>query len=203
MRIAIVGAGISGLSTAFYLQRAWLGRKSYTTVTGKGDSGVHPLMPRRLAWPVFAIDGLWGTFTVIVYGMIVYGSFVELWGVNNSLTFKHYVTAFSVAVNENGIHWRGAAWDSFWTTIYIAAVAAPLTAAYAAEMGMVITDMIIVGRLGSDELAAVGLTGDLFWILLLMGMGVIAMVGVVAAQCHGAGDRAGVEAVQTDLEMAM
>jgi MATE family multidrug resistance protein len=74
----------------------------------------------------------------------------------------------------------------------IVAIAAPLTAAYAAEMGMVITDMIIVGRLGSDELAAVGLTGDLFWILLLMGMGVIAMVGVIAAQCHGADDHAGV-----------
>ena len=64
----------------------------------------------------------------------------------------------------------------------IIALAAPLTAAYAAEMGMVITDMIIVGRLGSDELAAVGLTGDLFWILLLMGMGVIAMVGLGVPQ---------------------
>ena len=76
----------------------------------------------------------------------------------------------------------------------IVAIAAPLTAAYAAEMGMVITDMIIVGRLGSRELAAVGLTGDLFWILLLMGMGVIAMVGVIAAQCYGADDRDGVVA---------
>ena len=34
-------------------------------------------------------------------------------------------------------------------------------AAYIAEMGMMITDMIIVGRLGSNELAAVGLTADL------------------------------------------
>ena len=50
-------------------------------------------------------------------------------------------------------------------------LALPLTAAYLAEMGMVITDMIIVGRLGSNELAAVGLAGDLFWISLLIGMG--------------------------------
>ncbi len=115
--------------SAFYAQRAWLGKKSYTTVTGKGDAGVHPLMPRGLAIPVFTIAALWGAFTIIVYGMIVYGSFVELWGVRNTLTLKHYITAFSLKFGENGLLWTGAAWDSFWTTIKIAAAAAPLTAA--------------------------------------------------------------------------
>jgi len=132
--------------SAFYLQRAWLGRKSYTTVTGKGDAGVHPLMPKRLAVPVFLVAGAWGAFTIVVYGMIVYGSFVELWGVNDSLTFKHYVTAFAVAVNENGIHWRGAAWDSFWTTIYIAAVAAPLTAAVGLVTAYLLTRQSFAGK---------------------------------------------------------
>lgn len=71
----------------------------------------------------------------------------------------------------------------------ILTIAIPLTAAYIAEMAMVITDMVIVGRLGSGELAAVGLAGDLFWIFLLIGMGVISVVGVFAAQSHGAGNR--------------
>lgn len=57
---------------------------------------------------------------------------------------------------------------------------------------MVITDMIIVGRLGSNELAAVGLAGDWFWVLLLIGMGVISIVGVIAAQNYGSGNRQGV-----------
>ena len=39
--------------SAFYAQRMWLGKKSYTTVSGKGDAGVHPLMPNGLAIPVF------------------------------------------------------------------------------------------------------------------------------------------------------
>ncbi|MEM6302776.1 MAG: MATE family efflux transporter [Pseudomonadota bacterium] len=73
-------------------------------------------------------------------------------------------------------------------------IALPLTTAYVAEMGMVITDMIIVGRLGSAELAAVGLAGDLFYVILLSGMGIISIVGVLAAQCLGAGDRDGVVA---------
>ena len=65
-------------------------------------------------------------------------------------------------------------------------------AAYVAEMGMVITDMIIVGRLGSNELAAVGLAGDWFYVLLLIGMGLISIVGVLAAQNLGAENRVGV-----------
>lgn len=74
----------------------------------------------------------------------------------------------------------------------ILAISLPLVTAYLAEMGMMITDMIIVGRLGADELAAVGLTADWFYVLLLIGMGVIAIVGVVAAQNLGAGNRRGV-----------
>ena len=132
--------------SAFYFQRVWLGKKSYTTVTGKGDAGVHPLMPRRLAVPVIAIAGFWCLFTFVVYGMIVYGSLVELWGVNNTLTFKHYATAFSIGFNEHGVHWSGSAWDSFWTTIYIAAVAAPLTGAVGLVTAYLLTRQTFAGK---------------------------------------------------------
>ncbi len=113
---------------AFYAQRFWLGKKSYTTVSGKGDSGVHPHLPNALSVPVLALALIWAAFTGLVYLMILYGSVVELWGVNNTLTFKHYVTAFSFRLEEGGIRWSGAAWDSFWTTLKIAGIAAPLTA---------------------------------------------------------------------------
>ena len=129
-RAAVLAIVLLGFTlTAFFAQRKWLGKKSYTTVSGKGDSGVHPLMPRGLAIPVLIIAAIWSTFTLTIYGMIIYGSMVKLWGVDNTLTFKHYVTAFSVRVTEKGWQWTGSAWDSFWTTIQIATIAAPLTAA--------------------------------------------------------------------------
>jgi len=131
---------------AFYLQRFWLGKKSYTTVTGKGDSGVHPEMPRGLAIPVFAIVALWSTFTVVVYGMILYGSVVQLWGVDDTLTFKHYLTAFSVSWGENGLRWTGSAWDSFWTTMLIATLAAPLTAAVGLITAYLLTRQDFAGK---------------------------------------------------------
>src|SRR6056297_3992965 len=68
-------------------------------------------------------------------------------------------------------------------------ISGPLIAAYLVEMAMLIIDMIIVGRLGSTELAAVGLAGDWFYVLLLIGMGTVSMVAVLVAQARGRGDR--------------
>ncbi|WP_300034006.1 iron ABC transporter permease [uncultured Roseobacter sp.] len=131
---------------AFYAQRFWLGKKSYTTVSGKGDSGVHPHMPRALSLPVLALALIWAGFTMVVYAMIFYGSVVELWGVNNTLTFKHYVTAFSFRFEDSGIRWSGAAWDSFWTTLKIAAIAAPLTAIVGLITAYLLTRQTFAGK---------------------------------------------------------
>ena len=131
---------------AFYAQRFWLGKKSYTTVSGKGDSGMHPYMPRALSIPVLALAMIWAAFTMVVYAMIFYGSVVELWGVNNSLTFKHYITAFSFRFEESGIRWSGAAWDSFWTTLKIAGIAAPLTAIVGLITAYLLTRQTFAGK---------------------------------------------------------
>ena len=146
-RAAILAMVLLGFTLgAFYLQRFWLGRKSYTTVTGKGDAGVHPPMPRGLAIPIYAVVALWSAFTVIVYGMILYGSVVQLWGVDDTLTFKHYLTAFRIDWTEDGLRWTGSAWDSFWTTMTIATLAAPLTAAIGLITAYLLTRQTFAGK---------------------------------------------------------
>ena len=114
---------------AFYAQRFWLGKKSYTTVSGKGDAGVHPHLPTTFRNVVLGIAAFWTLFTLLIYTTIFYGSFVKLWGVDFSLTLNHYKQAFSVGWNDFGLHWSGSAWSSFWTTMQIAVISAPLTAA--------------------------------------------------------------------------
>jgi hypothetical protein len=32
----------------------------------------------------------WGLFTLVIYGMIMIGGFVQSWGLNNALTLDHY-----------------------------------------------------------------------------------------------------------------
>ncbi|WP_050524506.1 ABC transporter permease [Pseudorhodobacter wandonensis] len=146
-RAAILAMVLLGFTLgAFYLQRFWLGKKSYTTVTGKGDAGVHPEMPLGLALPIYAVAAVWALFTIMVYLYIVYGSFVQLWGVDDTLTFKHYLTAFAVSWGDNGVRWTGSAWDSFFTTIMIATIAAPFTAAVGLITAYLLTRQNFAGK---------------------------------------------------------
>ena len=46
-------------------------------------------------------------------------------------------------------------------------IAVPLIAGYLAEIGMWFTDAVIVGHLGGTELGAVGLSGLVFWEVIL------------------------------------
>ncbi|MDX1742259.1 MAG: iron ABC transporter permease [Ruegeria sp.] len=113
---------------AFVAQRRWLGKKNYATVTGKADSGRHAALNPALRWTCYLVALPWAVFTLVLYVLIIFGSFVKLWGYDHTLTLEHYHRAFGIVV-RNGIHFTGAAWDSFVTTLSIAAIAAPLTAA--------------------------------------------------------------------------
>lgn len=115
--------------SAFWAQRQWLGRKSYATVTGKGDSGLHARLPRGVQAAAFGVALPWAAVTAVIYGMILFGGFVQAFGRDYSLTLRHYVAAFSIEAGEFGLVWSGAAWNSFWTTLQVSAIAAPLTAA--------------------------------------------------------------------------
>lgn len=114
--------------SAFLAQRLWLSGKNFATVGGKGDGGSHAALPARVAWPVITVVSLWVVFTVVVYAMVLFGGFVKLWGLDHSLTLDHYIRAFGVSFDD-GIRFTGVAWNSFWTTMMIALIAAPLTAA--------------------------------------------------------------------------
>ncbi|MBO6890300.1 MAG: iron ABC transporter permease [Roseibium sp.] len=113
--------------TAFIAQRTWLGKKSYATVTGKADSGQHAALSPMVKRFCYGITLPWAALTAIVYSMIVFGSFVKLWGYNHSFTTEHYVRAFGIDFSD-GIRFVGAAWDSYFTTLTISTAAAPLTA---------------------------------------------------------------------------
>jgi len=71
-------------------------------------------------------------------------------------------------------------------------IALPLSAAYLAEYAMFITTKMVVGKLGYQQLAAVGIAGDLSFEILVVLMGLLSIVGVLAAQAEGAGNKSDV-----------
>jgi len=135
---------------AFALQALWLGRRRYTTVTGKGDAGVPaPLSPglRRtcaaLAWP-------WMAFTAAIYGIILIGGFVHDIGRGDMrFTWRHLLTGFEVEW-AGGPAFRGAAWDSLFTTVEVAAIAAPLTAGLGILLAWLLARQDFPGRRGLE-----------------------------------------------------
>jgi len=114
---------------AFWAQQRWLGRASYTTVTGKGDAGLPVPLPRGLRWLCYGIAIPWAALTFLIYATIFVGGFVRSVGRDYTFTLDHFLSGFSFEMTQRGLHFTGAAWPSLGTTVMIATIAAPLTAA--------------------------------------------------------------------------
>jgi iron(III) transport system permease protein len=128
-RAAVLAIVLLGFTLgAFYAQHRWLGRKVYTTVSGKGDAGLPAPLPRWLTWTCYGVTIPWTVFTLAIYAVIVLGGFVRSMGRDYTLTLQHYATGFAVEATPRGLHFTGAAWNSLWTTLEISAISAPLTA---------------------------------------------------------------------------
>jgi len=70
-----------------------------------------------------------------------------------------------------------------------AIIALPLSAAYLAEFAMFLTTKMVVGKLGYHSLAAVGIAGDLTFEVIIVLLALLSIVGVLAAQAYGAGEK--------------
>ena len=130
-RAAVLALVLLGLSLALFLiQRRLVARRSFVTMSGKGEGGTRIALPRALTAVAAGLTLPWVVLAVVVYAMILSGGFFEKWGLNHALTLRHYVTAFGI--EHAGSAWRlaGGAWNSFLTTLGIAVVSAPMTAAF-------------------------------------------------------------------------
>jgi iron(III) transport system permease protein len=131
---------------AFGVQYAWLGKRTYTTVTGKGDSGLPPPLPGRVAWACYLTAIPWAIFTFAIYGVILVGSLVKAIGRDYTPTLEHFVTGFRIEQTPRGPLFSGSAWSSLWTTMEVSLLAAPLTAAIGLLTAYLLTRQQFAGR---------------------------------------------------------
>src|SRR5471030_1329894 len=89
---------------------------------------------------------------MILYGFVFVGGFVKIWGRDYTPTLGHYAKAFAIERAPEGLIWSGAACNSFWTTVKLAAIAAPLTAALGLIAAWLIVRQRFAGR-GALEFA--------------------------------------------------
>lgn len=137
----------------FVVQRRLLARRSFVTMAGKGDAGLHAPLPRSVVGAVSALALPWAALAVVIYLMIFAGGFFEKWGLNHALTLRHYVTAFGIVVDGGKLLWTGGAWSSFFTTVTIAVTAAPLTAAFGLAVAYLLDRQRFAGKRAFEFMA--------------------------------------------------
>ncbi len=117
-------------AAAFFLQKYWVSRKSYVTVTGKPTAATIKRLEWYIKLPVYFFCLLFTAMVFLLYGTIIYGSFQRLWGVDPTLTLKNYVNTFRVGK------------DYIFDSLSLSSLATPITGL----LGMFIAFLVIRKR---------------------------------------------------------
>jgi iron(III) transport system permease protein len=126
---------------AFLLQRYWVGRRSFVTVTGRpSGAALHRTSPLGKTLLLGAL-GLISGVILLFYGLVVYGSFTRLWGVDNSFTLENYRYVFSTGA------------EYLLDTLKIAGVAAPIGGVLAVVIAYLVVRKKFPGRGAMDFLS--------------------------------------------------
>ncbi len=82
--------------TVFLLQKYWVSKKQYITITGKPTTSVVKLVSPPVKWILFSICLLFTGVIILLYVTILWGAFAKTWGVDNSFTLDNFKYIFSV-----------------------------------------------------------------------------------------------------------
>lgn len=147
----------------FLVQRYWIGKTSYVTVTGKPSQTGSVSLPSWLEYPMLGAFVLWTVLGVGLYASVFFGSFVKLWGFNNTFTLEHYE---ALRISGLGV---------FVNTVRLAAIAAVPSAL----IGFLIA--YVVGRLDFPGRSALEFSSMLSFAV----PGTVMGIGYVLAFHHG------------------
>jgi iron(III) transport system permease protein len=116
--------------TTFLIQRYWISRKRYVTVTGKPTRALIRAVSPTMQWVLFAICLAAALFVFLFYATILVGAFSRAWGVDHRLTLRNFGYIF------------GVGGQAIKDTLIIAVTSSPL----AGLLGMAIAFLVIRRR---------------------------------------------------------
>ena len=90
--------GATGLSAVlliptfllFMINRKILSGKSFVTVTGKGSGLEKPLVGSSTKWVLFSLSSFIVFIIILVYGVLLVGSFTRTWGIDWRFSLQHW-----------------------------------------------------------------------------------------------------------------
>lgn len=119
----------------FLLQRHWVARRHYVTVTGKG-AGTQPFdsVSPAVRWLLLALCVAITLAIAWFYALLLYASLVVALGANHAFTWQHYHVIFTEGLKATR------------DTLIIAAFAMPLGGLYGVLVGWLVSRKAFVGR---------------------------------------------------------
>ncbi|RKX90896.1 MAG: iron ABC transporter permease [Spirochaetes bacterium] len=113
--------------TVFFIEKYWVSKKRYVTITGKPTQSTLKLVSPAAKWLLFALCMLFALTILLIYVTILWGALVSVWGSNSTLTLKHFAYVFSVG------------FKAVRDTVIIAGLSTPV----AGVLGMVIAFLVV------------------------------------------------------------
>ena len=80
---------------AYLFNKYWVGKKSFVTVTGKPTQARKLIDEPHIKWPLFAVCLAVAAVIILLYGSVIYGSFIRTWGYDYTLTLDQYKKALA------------------------------------------------------------------------------------------------------------
>jgi iron(III) transport system permease protein len=82
----------------FIVEKYWIERKSYITVTGKASRERELINEKKIVFPIDIFCLLITVFVLAFYVLIPIGGLFKIWGVNYSLTLNHFKYVFELGL---------------------------------------------------------------------------------------------------------
>jgi iron(III) transport system permease protein len=82
--------------TAFAIQRYYLSKRQYITVTGKPTASTSKVVSPMAKWVLYGITLLFALLVTAFYAVILVGAFTKVWGFNYTPTIAHFLYVFDV-----------------------------------------------------------------------------------------------------------
>ena len=82
--------------TAFAIQRWYLAKRQYITVTGKPAASTSKIVGRRVKWALYGVVVAFALLVAAFYAVILVGAFTKVWGFNYAPTLAHFAYVFDV-----------------------------------------------------------------------------------------------------------
>lgn len=132
---AVYGVVLLAMTLSIFLvQRYWIGRRFYVTVTGKPSAARPRPLPVALDYAASGVFLAWVVLIAALYGSVFIGSITQLWGFDYTLTLQHLK-----ALSPTG-------WQVFWTSARLSAYAAIPSTLLGFLIGYLVTRVEFPGK---------------------------------------------------------